>query len=52
MGHVVGWDFAANRLRCLGQTDLWFHTYVLLVQQGLTPDEIWSELRSRRGERP
>ncbi|MBV9356403.1 MAG: bifunctional phosphoribosyl-AMP cyclohydrolase/phosphoribosyl-ATP diphosphatase HisIE [Chloroflexi bacterium] len=30
--------------------DLWFHTYVLLVQQGLTPDEIWSELRSRRSE--
>jgi phosphoribosyl-ATP pyrophosphohydrolase/phosphoribosyl-AMP cyclohydrolase len=32
--------------------DLWFHTYVLLAQQGLTPDEIWTELRSRRGERP
>jgi phosphoribosyl-ATP pyrophosphohydrolase/phosphoribosyl-AMP cyclohydrolase len=28
--------------------DLWFHTYVLLAQQGLTPEDIWAELRSRR----
>jgi phosphoribosyl-AMP cyclohydrolase / phosphoribosyl-ATP pyrophosphohydrolase len=28
--------------------DLWFHTYVLLAQQGLTPAEVWSELRARR----
>ena len=28
--------------------DLWFHTYVLLAEQGMTPDEVWSELRSRR----
>jgi phosphoribosyl-ATP pyrophosphohydrolase/phosphoribosyl-AMP cyclohydrolase len=28
--------------------DLWFHTFVLLAQQGLTPAEVWAELRSRR----
>jgi phosphoribosyl-ATP pyrophosphohydrolase/phosphoribosyl-AMP cyclohydrolase len=28
--------------------DLWFHTYVLLAQQGMTPEEVWDELRSRR----
>ena len=28
--------------------DLWFHTYVLLGQQGMTPDDVWDELRGRR----
>ena len=28
--------------------DLWFHTFVLLAQQGMTPDEVWDELRRRR----
>lgn len=28
--------------------DLWFHTYVLLAQQGLEPSDVWAELRSRR----
>jgi phosphoribosyl-ATP pyrophosphohydrolase/phosphoribosyl-AMP cyclohydrolase len=28
--------------------DLWFHTYVLLAQQGLRPDDVWAELRRRR----
>jgi phosphoribosyl-ATP pyrophosphohydrolase/phosphoribosyl-AMP cyclohydrolase len=28
--------------------DLWFHTYVLLAQQGLTPEDVWDELRGRR----
>lgn len=28
--------------------DLWFHTYVLLGQQGMTPEDVWDELRSRR----
>jgi len=28
--------------------DLWFHTYVLLAQQGMTPEDVWEELRSRR----
>jgi phosphoribosyl-ATP pyrophosphohydrolase/phosphoribosyl-AMP cyclohydrolase len=28
--------------------DLWFHTFVLLAQQGMTPDDVWNELRSRR----
>lgn len=29
--------------------DLWFHSLVLLADAGLTPDDIWDELRSRRG---
>lgn len=28
--------------------DLWFHTYLLLAQQGVAPAEVWEELRSRR----
>ncbi|MBI2755283.1 MAG: bifunctional phosphoribosyl-AMP cyclohydrolase/phosphoribosyl-ATP diphosphatase HisIE [Chloroflexi bacterium] len=28
--------------------DLWFHTYLLLAQQGMTPEDVWEELRSRR----
>jgi phosphoribosyl-ATP pyrophosphohydrolase/phosphoribosyl-AMP cyclohydrolase len=28
--------------------DLWFHTYVLLAQQGMTPEDVWAELRRRR----
>jgi phosphoribosyl-ATP pyrophosphohydrolase/phosphoribosyl-AMP cyclohydrolase len=28
--------------------DLWFHTFVLLAQQGMSPSEVWAELRSRR----
>lgn len=28
--------------------DLWFHTYVLLAQQGMSPEEVWDVLRSRR----
>jgi phosphoribosyl-AMP cyclohydrolase / phosphoribosyl-ATP pyrophosphohydrolase len=28
--------------------DLWFHTYVLLAQQGMTPEDVWDELRGRR----
>jgi phosphoribosyl-ATP pyrophosphohydrolase len=28
--------------------ELWFHTFVLLAQQGMTPDDVWNELRSRR----
>jgi phosphoribosyl-ATP pyrophosphohydrolase/phosphoribosyl-AMP cyclohydrolase len=28
--------------------DLWFHTYVLLAQQGMTPEDVWEELRGRR----
>lgn len=29
--------------------DLWFHTLVMLAQQGLSPDDILSELGSRLG---
>jgi phosphoribosyl-ATP pyrophosphohydrolase/phosphoribosyl-AMP cyclohydrolase len=28
--------------------DLWFHTFLLLAQQGMTPEDVWSVLRSRR----
>ena len=28
--------------------DLWFHTFVLLAEQDMTPSDIWAELRSRR----
>jgi phosphoribosyl-ATP pyrophosphohydrolase/phosphoribosyl-AMP cyclohydrolase len=28
--------------------DLWFHTFILLAQQGMTPDDVWEELRRRR----
>jgi phosphoribosyl-AMP cyclohydrolase / phosphoribosyl-ATP pyrophosphohydrolase len=28
--------------------DLWFHTFVLLAQQGMTPQQVWAELRRRR----
>ena len=28
--------------------DLWFHTFVLLAQQGMAPEDVWAELRRRR----
>jgi phosphoribosyl-ATP pyrophosphohydrolase/phosphoribosyl-AMP cyclohydrolase len=28
--------------------DLWFHTFVLLAQQGMAPEDVWAELRQRR----
>ncbi len=28
--------------------DLWFHSLVLLADAGLTPNDVWDELRSRR----
>ncbi len=28
--------------------DLWFHTYILLAEQGMTPEDVWAELRGRR----
>lgn len=28
--------------------DLWFHTFVLLAQQGMRPEDVWEELRRRR----
>jgi phosphoribosyl-ATP pyrophosphohydrolase/phosphoribosyl-AMP cyclohydrolase len=28
--------------------DLWFHTFILLAQQGMQPDDVWEELRRRR----
>jgi phosphoribosyl-ATP pyrophosphohydrolase/phosphoribosyl-AMP cyclohydrolase len=28
--------------------DLWFHTFVLLAHQGMTPEDVWNELRGRR----
>jgi phosphoribosyl-ATP pyrophosphohydrolase/phosphoribosyl-AMP cyclohydrolase len=28
--------------------DLWFHTFLLLAQQGMSPEDVWAELRQRR----
>ena len=28
--------------------DLWFHTFILLAQQGMTPDDVWKVLAKRR----
>jgi phosphoribosyl-ATP pyrophosphohydrolase/phosphoribosyl-AMP cyclohydrolase len=28
--------------------DLWFHTFILLAQQSMTPEDVWDELRGRR----
>ena len=28
--------------------DLWFHTFILLAQQGMSPEDVWDELRGRR----
>jgi phosphoribosyl-AMP cyclohydrolase / phosphoribosyl-ATP pyrophosphohydrolase len=28
--------------------DLWFHTFVLLAQQAMSPEDVWEELRGRR----
>jgi len=28
--------------------DLWFHTFILLAQQGMTPEDVWAVLASRR----
>jgi len=28
--------------------DLWFHTFILLAQQGMTPEDVWEVLESRR----
>ena len=28
--------------------DLWFHSYLLLAQQGMTPEDVWEKLRGRR----
>ncbi len=28
--------------------DLWFHSYLLLAQAGLTPNDVWAELARRR----
>lgn len=30
--------------------DLWFHTLVLLAQQGMSPEDVLKELESRLGE--
>jgi phosphoribosyl-ATP pyrophosphohydrolase/phosphoribosyl-AMP cyclohydrolase len=38
-----------NREDLIAETaDLWFHTFVLLAESGLTPDDIWAELAKRR----
>jgi phosphoribosyl-AMP cyclohydrolase / phosphoribosyl-ATP pyrophosphohydrolase len=38
-----------NREGLIAETaDLWFHTFVLLAESGVTPDEIWAALAERR----
>ncbi|MCC7368595.1 MAG: bifunctional phosphoribosyl-AMP cyclohydrolase/phosphoribosyl-ATP diphosphatase HisIE [Chloroflexi bacterium] len=38
-----------NRADLINETaDLWFHTFVLLAESGLTPDDIWKALAQRR----
>jgi phosphoribosyl-ATP pyrophosphohydrolase/phosphoribosyl-AMP cyclohydrolase len=38
-----------NRESLISETaDLWFHTLVLLAENGLTPDDVWAELAQRR----
>jgi phosphoribosyl-ATP pyrophosphohydrolase/phosphoribosyl-AMP cyclohydrolase len=38
-----------NREALISETaDLWFHTFVLLAESGLTPEDVWTELAQRR----
>jgi phosphoribosyl-ATP pyrophosphohydrolase/phosphoribosyl-AMP cyclohydrolase len=38
-----------NREALIAETaDLWFHTFVLLAESGLTPEDVWAELAQRR----
>jgi len=38
-----------DRLRLTAEiADLWFHTFVLLAQQGMTPEDVWKVLELRR----
>lgn len=38
-----------NREALISETaDLWFHTFVVLAESGVTPDEVWNELARRR----
>jgi phosphoribosyl-AMP cyclohydrolase / phosphoribosyl-ATP pyrophosphohydrolase len=38
-----------NRESLIAETaDLWFHTFVLLAESGVTPDDIWAALAERR----
>ena len=46
---VVIAGVTANREALISETaDLWFHTLVLLAENGLTPDDVWAELARRR----
>jgi phosphoribosyl-ATP pyrophosphohydrolase len=41
---------SGNRQQIVHETaDLWFHTLVMLAQQGLSPDDVLSELERRFG---
>lgn len=41
---------AGNREQIVHETaDLWFHTLVMLAQQGLSPDDVLGELERRFG---
>jgi len=41
-------DGAADKIIC-EIADLWFHTMILLVQQGLNPQQVLDELEQRMG---
>jgi phosphoribosyl-ATP pyrophosphohydrolase/phosphoribosyl-AMP cyclohydrolase len=45
---IIAAKNASNQELAHEIADLWFHTYVLLAQRGMTPDDVWSELRGRR----
>ena len=41
--------FQENRVEVAHEiADLWFHTFILLAQQGMSPEDVWDELRGRR----
>ena len=38
-----------NRNDLISETaDLWFHTFVLLAESGVTPNDVWAALAERR----
>jgi phosphoribosyl-ATP pyrophosphohydrolase len=46
---VVIAGVTSNRADLITETaDLWFHTFVLLAESGVTPDDIWKALAQRR----
>lgn len=46
---VIAGKSGDNRQIVYEMADLWFHTMVLLAYQGLTPDDVLTELQRRFG---